>query len=100
MVFNFMVFLGDGLGGFTKHHGVTKMTDAPPPLQRSDYGKFHITNLDGTNYPTLTYVYQDGNAKSYIALSVDGRSDGLLGDLRENKLAGNRSSAEMQLIPV
>lgn len=100
MVLNFSIFLGDGFGGFTKHGDMTRKADAPPPLQNSDYGKFHITNLDGTSYPSLSYVYQEGDAKSYVALSVDGRCDALLGDVRVNKLAGNLPSAKMQLVPV
>lgn len=56
--------------------------------------------MSGTSYPTLSYVYQERDTRSHVALSVDGRCDALLGAVRANKLAGHLPSADLKLVPV
>ncbi|KAK0644080.1 hypothetical protein B0T16DRAFT_513389 [Cercophora newfieldiana] len=52
---------------------------APVPLKADDYGQFHTTNLNGTNYPSVGYVYQDrlypSRAPNYVVKGLEHRND-------------------------
>jgi len=79
MALTFRTYLGDGHGGFQKHGDpVLRELNAPTPLDSAEPGSFHTTNLNGSNYPSLCYVYQLKGGKSFACVSVDGRSDGLV----------------------
>lgn len=101
MALAYTTFLGDGQGGFEKHQAtITREIAAPTPLNSPEHGNFHTTNLNGSNYPSVSFVYQERNAKSYICLSVDGRSDGLVGEAVLYRLAGDMPSSNMEVVPV
>lgn len=98
MVMEFKVYLGNGDGGFSEHGDQkSQVVDAPTPLKP---GKFHMTNFDGSTYPTIGYVYQTRNTRAYVCLSAEGRSDASLGNFQVNKLVENLPSGQMELIPV
>ncbi|KAF5566667.1 virulence plasmid b [Fusarium phyllophilum] len=95
----YTVFLGNGLGQFQKHGTtITRDTFAPRPLSDTIPGQFHTTNLNGSNYPSISYTYQEQNSKAYICLSVDGQCDGRVGDAKTYRLAGNIPS-KMEVVP-
>ncbi|KAH7120714.1 hypothetical protein EDB81DRAFT_914500 [Dactylonectria macrodidyma] len=100
MVLAYTTFLGDGRGGFEKHDNTIKREIvAPVPLNTENYGQFHTTNLNGSNYPSVSYVYQERNSKSYICLSVDGRCSGLVSDVILYRIAGDMPSTNMEVVP-
>ncbi|KAF5013307.1 hypothetical protein FDECE_686 [Fusarium decemcellulare] len=100
MTLAYTVFLGNGLGKFEKHGTtITRDISAPRPLSDTAPGQFHTTNLNGSNYPSVSYVYQERNAKAYICLSVDGRCDGRVGEAKLYRLADDMSSSKMEVVP-
>ena len=99
MTLTFAIFLGDGEGGFKKHgNTLSKHLAAPLPFKGSDYGQFHITNVNGSNYPTLSYVYQEKASPAFSCLSVDGRSDGSVKGVTLYSLARDLPSNKMEVL--
>ncbi|KAH7126435.1 hypothetical protein B0J13DRAFT_611790 [Dactylonectria estremocensis] len=100
MFLGYTTFLGDGHGGFEKHDNTVKRDlVAPAPLNSENYGQFHTTNLNGSNYPSVSYVYQERNSKSYVCLSVDGRCSGLVSEVILYRIAGDMPSSKMEVVP-
>ncbi|KAK5988192.1 tRNA nuclease WapA-like protein [Cladobotryum mycophilum] len=96
MALTYTVYLGDGYGGFQQHgQSILREPSSPPPMGL-DVGQFHMTNLNGSNYPSLSYVYQDKNSRAYMCLSVDGKSDGTVGDALLYRIAGDLPSNQME----
>ncbi|KAF7553833.1 hypothetical protein G7Z17_g3349 [Cylindrodendrum hubeiense] len=100
MTLAYTTFLGDGQGRFAKHENtITREIAAPRPLNSEDYGHFHTTNLNGSNYPSVSYVYQEASSRSYVCLSVDGRCNGLVGEATLYRVAGDMPSSKMEVVP-
>ena len=89
MIMSFNTYLGDGFGGFNKHgETVTKAPVVQAPMNAKECGTFYMANLNGSNYPSLSFVYQEKISRNYTCLAVDGRSDGLFGEPIDYNLAG------------
>ncbi|PPJ58803.1 hypothetical protein CBER1_08238 [Cercospora berteroae] len=100
MVFNFDIFLGDGAGGFKQYgDSIPKSIAAEQPLNGDRPGEFYVTNINGSNYPSLSYVYQERTAKSYVSLTVEGRSDCRMTDIIPNTIAKDLPGKNMQIAP-
>ncbi|KAL1860900.1 hypothetical protein Plec18170_001414 [Paecilomyces lecythidis] len=75
----FTTFLNDGVGGFSQqgepqvYSHVTEPGRAP-----SGMGKMYVTDLRGTNYPSIAYVYQELHSNNYVSLISQGSSSGLV----------------------
>lgn len=94
-------FLGDGYGEFQEYGGsIFKEVTAPTPLKTSDFGRFHVTNLNGSNYPSLSYVYRVKYTRAYACVTVDGRSDGLLGNAVCHELATDLPGDNLEVTAV
>jgi len=99
MELSFSTYLGDGDGSFSSHGDtVVKALPSARPLKSPEYGNFHLTNLDGSNYPSISYMYQAVN-KTYYCFSVDGQSDGLFGQSQIYTIAGDIPAENMQVAP-
>lgn len=100
MITKYSVFLGDGHGGYQQHGTtISRTVQAPAPLESTEYGRFYTTNLNGSNYPSLSYVYQERDKKDYICISVDGCSDGSVDKAVQYRLAGDMPSQKMDIVP-
>lgn len=99
VVLTFAIYLGNGFGGFRKYgEDVVRKIACEEPKTASNFGEFFVTNLNGSNYPSLSYVYQTKYANSQICLSVDGRSDATLGPIVSYRLADKLAFDKIQVI--
>ncbi|KAJ9371863.1 hypothetical protein DTO282F9_3172 [Paecilomyces variotii] len=75
----FTTFLNDGVGSFSQqgqpqvYSHVTESGRAP-----SGMGKMYVTDVRGTNYPSVAYVYQELHSGNYVSLISQGSSSGLV----------------------
>ncbi|CAM1500912.1 Fc.00g100740.m01.CDS01 [Cosmosporella sp. VM-42] len=100
MVLAYTTFLGDGQGGFDKHEStITREIATIAPLNPEPFGQFHTTNLNGSNYPSVSYIYQERNSKSYLCLSVDGLCDGRVSEVTSYRVAKDMPSLKMEVVP-
>lgn len=101
MILTCTTYLDNGAGGF-EIHGEQFQRDiqAPEPNKAVDPGEFFVTNLSGANYPTLSYVYQARMSNDVVCLSVDGRSDGSVGDVDLCTLAQGLGVSNVQVMSV
>ncbi|KAF5983335.1 putative virulence plasmid b protein [Fusarium bulbicola] len=99
MVLEYTTFLGDGQGSFQRHEDtVTRRMKSPTPLALEEPGSFHMSNLNGSNYPSICYVYRERNRPSYSCLTVEGLSSGLFSNLYLARMEGDTSSKSMEIV--
>ncbi|GIZ44529.1 hypothetical protein CKM354_000772500 [Cercospora kikuchii] len=99
MVLVFDTYLGDGAGAFKKHgETITRTIVAEQPLSSDRPGEFYVTNVNGSNYPSLSYVYQERTSKSYLSLTVEGRSDGFVTEATLITIAKDLPGKNMQVV--
>jgi RHS repeat-associated protein len=95
----YTIFLGDGQGSFERHKDtVTRRIKSPIPLTLDEPGGFHMSNLNGSNYPSICYVYRERNKPSYCCLTVEGLANGLVGNLHLSSMEGNMPSKTMEIV--
>ncbi|KAL4723827.1 hypothetical protein ACLX1H_009471 [Fusarium chlamydosporum] len=95
---SFTTFLGDGQGSFDKHGAtITRQISTAIPLMSEEPGRFHVSNLDGSNYPSISYIYQERNGPSHTCLTVNGLSNGQVSEIRTSRLKGNMPAKNMEL---
>ncbi|GAD94323.1 RHS Repeat protein [Paecilomyces variotii No. 5] len=98
----FTTFLNDGAGGFSQqgepqvHSHVTEPGCAP-----SGMGKMYVTDLRGTNYPSIAYVYQELHSNNYVSLISQGSSSGLVRPPKWYHIADQRQLpiGRLELLP-
>lgn len=101
MTMSYTTFLGDGNGSFSKHgETLTRGVSAPPPSKSSKYGQFHITNLNCSDYPSLSYVYPRSDQPGYFCISVEGQSNGLCSAASKHDISGFLPNNKMNVVPV
>jgi RHS repeat-associated protein len=87
-VFNFKTFLNNGMGKFIEHGGTKTHTfrtqSSKVPLRPGD---FYVSNLYASDYPCLTYVYQQSDTRDYYCIAFQGTSAGVIGEMTDYKLA-------------
>ncbi|KAF4457113.1 putative virulence plasmid b protein [Fusarium austroafricanum] len=99
MVFEYTTFLSDGQGSFERHKDtVTRRMKLPKPLAFEEPGGFHMSNLNGSNYPSICYIYRERNKPSYSCLTVEGLANGLVGDLHLSTMEGDMPSKTMEVV--
>ncbi|KAF5569299.1 virulence plasmid b [Fusarium phyllophilum] len=99
MCCEYTVFLGDGQGSFERHKDtVTRRIKSPMPLVSEEPGGFHMSNLNGSNYPSICYIYRERNKPSYCCLAVEGLANALVGDLHLSGMEGEMPSKTMEVV--
>lgn len=106
MVLSLTTYLDDGDGGFVLcGKEVRFLVDTPPPAAPDTTGEavdsagtFYATNLNGSNYPTLSYVYQEASSNDFRCLSVDGRSNGSFGTVESCILAKDLPNTSLNVM--
>ncbi|KAJ5972118.1 uncharacterized protein N7479_002036 [Penicillium vulpinum] len=75
----FTTFLNNGAGSFSLQ-GVPQIYShiAESGRAPSSMGKMYVTDLRGTNYPSIAYVYQELYSNDYVTLISQGSSSGLI----------------------
>ncbi|KAL7894003.1 hypothetical protein HDV64DRAFT_261296 [Trichoderma sp. TUCIM 5745] len=102
MMLTYDVYLGDGHGSFYKHGDTTTRSLAvDTPSNGGNAGSFHMTNIDGSNYPSLCFVYEQAESGRFVGLAVDGQCDGTLSDVVLYPIAdGLASASSPQITPI
>lgn len=99
MTLAYTTFLGDGDGGFEKYQDtITRQISSPSPRGSEDFGQFHATNLNGSNYPSVSFVYQALETKAYVCLSVDGQCNGLASNVTLYPIDESMPASKMDII--
>lgn len=90
--------LEDGHGKFEESRpSIMRDITAPMPMKTTEFGEFHVTNLNGSSYPSLSYVYRAKFSRSYVCVTVDGRSDGQLSNAMSHEIGISTPGANGQL---
>ncbi|KAH7200342.1 hypothetical protein DER44DRAFT_813718 [Fusarium oxysporum] len=98
MVFRYLVSLGDGMGSFAKCGDELTQTVENAMEPKGD-GRFSVTNLNGGLYPSLVYVYQQGNDISFVCMSVDGRCGAAVSPIVPYPVTPDPKTENTQVIP-
>ncbi|KAK2128765.1 hypothetical protein NOF04DRAFT_1346092 [Fusarium oxysporum II5] len=98
MVFRYLVSLGDGMGSFAKCGDELTQTVENAMEPKGD-GRFSVTNLNGGLYPSLVYVYQQGNDISFVCMSVDGRCGAAVSPIVPYPVTPDPKMENTQVIP-